>query len=104
MAYAIWKCRGNIFGLNRWLLASWAIESLFSIVLSILYNMNVENKYDQLNYINYLLQDLNYLFFIAAIFRLKKIQTYMDSRNDTREKIKASLLQLKRIAATFLVM
>jgi hypothetical protein len=38
------------------------------------------------------------------MFRLKKIQIYMDSRNDTKEKIKVSLLRLKRIAATFLLM
>lgn len=54
-------------------------------------------------YIVYVLQDLNYLLFIAAIFGLKKIQTYMDSRNDTKEKIKASLLRLRRIATMFLV-
>ena len=57
MAYAIWKCRGNIVGLNRWLLVSWTIESILTSVPVILFIIQKEVTYNPvpLDYVSYLL-------------------------------------------------
>ena len=57
MMYAICKYHSKIVGLNRWLLVSWTVESFWTSVNAILYDLDKAEKYDQLRikYINFLL-------------------------------------------------
>lgn len=94
------RYRTNLIRINRCLLYSWAVESIFRIILGIL-----NYVYSTFLYVpDLFFQPLDYantVVFVLIIFRLKAVEIYMDENNKTADDISRELTRLRNIRLVY---
>ena len=77
LSYTLYNYRKSIVLLNKWLLVSWALETVLRIASGFL-DYFMPDKQVDLFLIYWIYSEINFVTFMYAMFRLKAVQIYMD--------------------------
>lgn len=91
-----------ITGVNRFLLICWAIESFILLFVTISGYYDASWEYGtQMFY--WVTSEALFMLFVALMFKLKKLQIYMDKENTSSEQIRTQLNRLHFLAFLYAV-
>jgi hypothetical protein len=113
MGYTYKKCKHDLSGLTLALIISWSVEALMELILAImalageipkneLATHSINPGANILYMIWYALSELNFLGFLAFLFRLKAVDCYFNPLNLTVDNIANQLESASKIRIVYL--